>query len=162
VRFDTLPDIGSHALEGEMAVQLRMSCIGVIAALAALGSPVQARKVHQEDLAAWVGVPVEALDTHSIFLTMPMVRTVTESGIEVRDYVNEQELSRCFGTGGAWGGNGRYVSGNAFGNCRTQKIGCHNIFYIKDGKVLEYAPTGRCYTDKTVRPQERYRAMTAK
>jgi hypothetical protein len=33
---------------------------------------------------------------------------------------------------------------------------CNNIFYIKDGKVVEYAPTGNCYTDETVRPQARY------
>lgn len=33
--------------------------------------------VHQEDLDAWVGVPVAALDMHSIFLTFPMARTLT-------------------------------------------------------------------------------------
>jgi hypothetical protein len=34
------------------------------------------RRSSPEDQAAWVGAPVSALDTHPIFLTMPVVRTV--------------------------------------------------------------------------------------
>ena len=33
---------------------------------------------------------------------------------------------------------------------------CNNIFYIKEGVIIEYAPTGRCYTDETVQPEPRY------
>jgi len=44
--------------------------------------------VRQQDLDAWVGVPVEALDTHPIFNTVPMDRTITDSGIEIRNYRN--------------------------------------------------------------------------
>ena len=42
--------------------------------------------VSQADLDAWKGVPVAALDTHSLFLDMPVERTVTEAGIEIRTY----------------------------------------------------------------------------
>ena len=48
---------------------------------------------------------------------------------------------------------GKYVNANAFTTCSSNRIVCNNIFYIRDGIVLEYAPTGRCYTDETVRPQ---------
>ncbi|MDP3281492.1 MAG: hypothetical protein U1D41_16315 [Nitrosomonas sp.] len=40
--------------------------------------------VRQSDLDAWVGVPVIALDTHSLLLGFPMVKTITDSGIEIR------------------------------------------------------------------------------
>jgi hypothetical protein len=33
-------------------------------------------------------MPVEALDTHSLFIAMKLERSVTQSGIEVRNYVN--------------------------------------------------------------------------
>jgi len=111
--------------------------------------------VRQQDLDAWVGVPVEALDTHSIFITMPMYRTVTGSGIEIRNYTNGRNVANCFGTAGA-SGTGAFVNANAFTTCSSGRIVCNNIFYIKDGKVLEYAPTGRCYTDESAQPQARY------
>jgi hypothetical protein len=111
--------------------------------------------VRQQDLDAWVGVPVEALDTHSIFLTMPMYRTVTASGVEVRNYANGRNVANCFGTAGATG-SGNFVNANAFTSCSSGRIVCNNIFYIKDGKVVEYAPTGRCFTDERAQPQARY------
>ena len=114
--------------------------------------------VRQQDLDAWVGVPVEALDTHSIFITIPMYRTFTTSGIEIRNYVNSRNVAQCFGTGG---GNisGNFVSANTFSTCSNIQIACNNIFYIKDGVVIEYAPTGRCYTNKAAQPQERYQYL---
>jgi hypothetical protein len=36
------------------------------------------------------------------------------------------------------------------------------LFYIKDGKLIECAPTGRCYTDETVQPESRYLRLRAK
>lgn len=111
--------------------------------------------VRQQDLDAWVGVPVEALDTHSIFITMPMYRTVTASGIEIRNYSNGKNVSSCVGTIGATN-NSNYINANAFSSCSNGQIVCNNIFYIKDGKVIEYAPTGRCFTDERAQPQERY------
>jgi hypothetical protein len=117
--------------------------------------------VRQQDLDAWVGMPVEALDTHSFFLTVPVYKTRTESGIEIRNYANGSEVARCYSNAGAYG-SGKYVNANAFTTCSNDRVVCNNIFYIKEGKVLEYAPTGRCYTDETVIPQARYRNLTGK
>ena len=41
--------------------------------------------VRQSDLDAWVGVPVKALDTHSLFLTMRLERSFIEDGLEIRN-----------------------------------------------------------------------------
>lgn len=112
--------------------------------------------VHQEDTDSWKNIPVEALDMHPIFLTMPVVKTVTNSGVEIRDYVNKANISNCVKLGGAQSNNMQYVRFQSFQNCSSQVIGCDNIFYIKDGKVLEYTPTGRCYTNESVRPQAGY------
>ena len=114
--------------------------------------------VRQQDLDAWVGAPVEALDTHSIFLTMPMYRTISESGIEVRNYANGRQVASCFGSGSAYV-TGNYANLNTFTNCSSTSIVCNNIFYIKDGVVIEYAPTGRCYTNETAQPQARYKRL---
>jgi hypothetical protein len=119
-----------------------------------------ATKVRQSDLDAWVGIPVEALDTHSFFLTVPMVKTITPSGVEIRNYANGADFSSCSSTGSATARRG-YVSSDAFTTCSTNRIVCNNLFYIKNGKVLEYAPTGRCYTDETVRPQQRWERLRA-
>lgn len=113
------------------------------------------RTIRQQDLDAWVGMPVEALDTHSFFITVPMYRTVTDSGIEIRNYANGRDIANCFGIAGA-SKSSNFVTANAFTNCSSGRIVCNNIFYIKDGKVIEYVPTGRCYTDETVQPQARY------
>ena len=129
--------------------------------------------VRQEDLNAWVDVPVAALDTHSIFLTFPMVRTVTDSGVEIRNYVNKKGISQCFAntniagsanarasasprTGGGYSlQTNTTSSGNfaTFQNCSSQIVGCDNIFYIMNGRVVEYRPTGLCYTNTTAQPQ---------
>lgn len=114
--------------------------------------------VRQQDLDAWVGMPVEALDTHSLFLTVPMVRTKTESGIEIRNYANGRNFGTCSGSGSA-NAAGSWVNANVFSACSSGWVGCNNIFYIKDSKVIEYAPTGRCFTDERVQPQARYQRL---
>lgn len=114
--------------------------------------------VRKVDLDAWVGVPVEALDTHSLFLTVPMVRTVTSSGIEIRNYMNGETVASC-STSGSGTTSGGYVNSSAFAVCSSNKVVCNNLFYIKDGKVLEYAPTGSCYTNETVQPQARWKRL---
>ncbi|MBU2590438.1 MAG: hypothetical protein KKC21_00250 [Nitrospinae bacterium] len=116
------------------------------------------RTVRQQDLDAWVGVPVEALDAHSLFLTIPMVRTKTESGIKIRNYANGRNFGGCSGLGFA-NVAGSWVNANSFSTCSSGWVGCNNIFYIKDGKVIEYAPTGRCFTDERVQPQARYQRL---
>ncbi|MDA2920740.1 hypothetical protein MYX76_14830 [Desulfobacterota bacterium AH_259_B03_O07] len=113
--------------------------------------------VRKQDLDAWVGMPVEALDTHSLFITLPMVRTITESGIEIRNYPNKRNIGSCFGSGRINTNTYlNYASYNSFAICSAGLVGCDNIFYIKNGVVVEYAPTGRCYTNETVQPQSRY------
>ena len=116
--------------------------------------------VRQQDLDAWVGVPVEALDTHSLFITVPMFRTLTASGIEIRNYANSKEIASCF-TNGTANLTGNFVNSSAFTTCSNSGVVCNNIFYIKEGKVLEYAPTGRCYTNSSVQPQPRYLKLKA-
>lgn len=57
-------------------VALTISLFILSGCLAAVGGGVR-----QADLDAWVGVPVKALDTHSLFLTMRLERTLTEDGL---------------------------------------------------------------------------------
>jgi len=114
--------------------------------------------VRQKDLDAWVGVPVEALDTHSFFITVPMYKTITESGIEIRNYANGKDIAQCYGSGRGYV-SGNTVSVNTFSTCSSGRVVCNNIFYIKDGFVIEYAPTGRCYTNDKVQPQIRYSSL---
>lgn len=109
--------------------------------------------VRQSDLDAWVGVPVEALDTHPVFLAMPLYRTQTASGEEIRNYFNSKEVEQCFASSGVHRGDRRYVSHSTFVTCSESRLSCSNLFYVQDGKVTRYAPTGNCYTDASVRPQ---------
>ena len=96
--------------------------------------------VQQADLDAWINVPVEALDTHLFFATVPMNRTVSPSGLEVRNYSNMRQ--QCGGMHFGYGLVGM--------DCR--QIGCNNIFYIKDGLIIKYTTQGRCRTDYSTRP----------
>lgn len=108
--------------------------------------------VRQKDLDAWAGKPVEALDTHPLFLTMPVYRTLTSAGVEIRNYVNSQEVAQCFASVGRAHGRGAHVSHTAFATCSENQVVCNNLFYIQAGKVVRYAPMGSCYTDDSVRP----------
>lgn len=114
--------------------------------------------VRQQDLDAWKNMPVEALDTHSLFIVLPMYRSYTESGIEVRNYSNGKDVAQCFSNAGA-AKNGSYISSAAVSTCSSSRVVCNNIFYIKNNIILEYAPTGSCYTDETVQPQQRYKLL---
>ena len=55
--------------------------------------------VRQADLDARAGQPVSALEKHPVFLTMPVVRTVTSDGTEIRNYINGRNVARCSGGG---------------------------------------------------------------
>ena len=113
--------------------------------------------VRQSDLDSWVGLPVVALDTQSFFLTLPVIRTMTDTGVEIRDYVNKRNVAGCmqagFGNASVPVGTVSLVSFNSYLQCSGGQVGCDNIFYIRGGKVVEYRPTGNCYTDDSVRPQ---------
>ncbi len=119
------------------------------------------RSVHQEDLDAWINVPVVALDTHSFMLTLPMVKTFTENGLEIRVYSNKAGMSRCSGNGFSststhFGTALAYQNFSAFQNCTSKLMGCDAIFYIRDDTVLEAKAVGQCYTDKKSRPEKGY------
>ena len=128
----------------------------VWSALAAL-SVVGCSVVSSEDMQSWVGRPVADLDRHPVFLTMTVVKTRTEDGTEMRNYVNGGVVASCSG-GGNTSLNG-YLSlaqYNSFSSCSQSFAGCHNIFVIKSSIVQQYSPIGRggarCYTDDSVRP----------
>ena len=91
--------------------------------------------VHKEDLDAWEGAPVAVLDAHPIFLTMPVVRTKTSDGTEIRNYVNSANVSTCTGGGGVRVGpqqRGRFsdlvdtATYSSFSNC-MQRAGPGNL-----------------------------------
>lgn len=114
--------------------------------------------VRQSDLDAWVGVPVIALDTHSLLLGFPMVKTITDSGIEIRNYSEKIGVSSCAGSGfgsvnSPRGGTLSYANFNAHQSCISRLVGCDGIFYIRDGYVIEAKVAGRCYTDESYRPE---------
>ena len=109
--------------------------------------------VRQQDLDSWVGQPVSMLDMHPLFMTVPMEKRFTEDGIEIRNYRNAETVSSCSGSSYLNIGSGY---GNSYASCFEGDVVCNNLFYIKSGKVLRYAPTGRCYTDETVRPKKMY------
>ena len=106
--------------------------------------------VRQQDLSAWKDVPVEKLDTHTLFLTLPVYKTISSEGVEIRNYVNSGEVANCFSNGLA---NKKYTNYSTFTTCSNNTVACNNIFFIRDGKVIKYSPTGSCYTDDSVRPQ---------
>jgi hypothetical protein len=112
--------------------------------------------VREEDLKAWEGQPVAALDLHPFFMTLPVEVRKAADGTEVRNYVNGTNVSSCFGNAQAnsLGGYTTYTTGNTF--CSTQFNACNNIFYIRNGRVIKYAPTPSggaiCRTDERVRP----------
>lgn len=123
--------------------------------------------VRQSDLDAWVDVPVIALDTHSFFLTLPMVRTVMDSGVEIRVYTNKRGVSNCGGGGfgsanSPQGSTLSYANFNTFQNCTSRMVGCDGIFYIRDGRVIEAKPVGRCYTNEATRPEKGYERFLKK
>ena len=121
--------------------------------------------VQKEDLDAWEGAPVTALDAHPIFLTMPVVRTKTSDGTEIRNYVNSANVSTCTGGGGVRVSpqqQGRFsglvdtATYSEFSNCMQRLAACNNIFYIKDDRIQQFTAIGtggmRCYTNEKIRP----------
>jgi hypothetical protein len=112
--------------------------------------------VHQEDLDAWAGRPVSDLDKHPIFVTQPVVRTVTPDGTEIRDYVNGKNVASCSSGGSVFAGQVNYATYNSFTNCMQNFAACHGIFYIRNGIIDHLSAIGtggmRCYTNEASRP----------
>lgn len=112
--------------------------------------------VRQVDLDAWVGQPVAALETHPIFLTVPVVKTKASDGTEIWNYVNGFNLGQCTGGGSIYSGVVDYATYSKFSSCVQRFASCNNIFFIRDGKVVKYTPVGtggaHCYTTEQIQP----------
>jgi hypothetical protein len=112
--------------------------------------------VHQEDLDAWAGRPVSDLDKHPIFVTLPVVRTITPDGTEIRDYVNGRNVASCSSGGTVFASQVNFATYNNFTDCMQNFAACHGIFYIKNGIVQNVSAIGtggmRCYTNEATRP----------
>jgi hypothetical protein len=112
--------------------------------------------VRQEDLVAWEGAPVSALDAQPVFLTMRVVKTMTADGTEIRNYVNGRDVGSCSGGGSVYGGFVSLATYQQYSSCVSTFAACNNIFYIKNGRVIRYTPIGtggaRCYTNDATRP----------
>lgn len=129
-------------------MMMRAALLFALAMMAACG-------VREQDVAAWPGQPVSALEQHPVFLTMPVVKTRTSDGTEIWNYVNSRTISSCTGAG-TLVASGGYVSGAAFQNCMASQAACNNLFYVKGGVVQRYTPVGsggaRCFTDDRAKP----------
>lgn len=125
----------------------------LVAALAGCAS------VRQEDLDAWVGQPVSVLETHPVFITIPVVKTVTSDGTQIWNYVNSANIAACSGGGGVYGSTINYAQYNQFASCVQRLVACNNIFFIRDGKVQRYTPVGTggamCYTNEKLQPNSK-------
>ena len=115
--------------------------------------------VRQQDLEAWVGQPVAALETQPVFLTMPVVKTTASDGTLIWNYVNGANIGSCSRIGNAnvtGSSTVDYATYVGFTSCMQRFAACNNIFYIRDGKVLRYVPVGtggmRCYTNEATQP----------
>jgi hypothetical protein len=113
--------------------------------------------VRVEDTAAWVGQPVAQLDLHPFFNTLPVEVRRAADGTEIRNYVNGGNVASCFQNATVTGFSTNAVYGSGSGFCSTRFQACNNIFYIRDGRVIRYVPTGSggaiCYTAPFLQPQ---------
>jgi hypothetical protein len=150
------PRGGGHARGLPTATGGLLTAIWLMAALFVYLALSACATVHQEDLDAWVGHPVSDLEKHPILLTMPVVRTTTSDGTEIRDYVNGRNFSECSAGGTMFAGQVNFATYNNFTSCMQRFAACHGIFYIKNGVIDHVSAIGtggmRCYTNETLRP----------
>ena len=102
-----------------------------------------------------------------MLLGFPMVKTITDSGIEIRNYSEKIGVSNCAGGGfslanSPLGNTLSYANFNAYQSCISRVVGCDGIFYIRDGKVIEAKVAGQCYTDERYRPEPGYEKFLKK
>lgn len=137
---------------GLRVAKFRSAASAMISALLLAGCA----SVQQADLDTWEGAPVAALETHPIFLTMPVVRTLASDGTEMRNYVNGRSVASCSGGGSVFAHSVSMATYDRFATCMQAFAACNNIFYIKGGIIQRYTPIGtggaRCHTDESARP----------
>jgi hypothetical protein len=133
----------------------RMRIVTIIL-IACICSACAFAKVRQEDLDAWVGQPVIALEKHPVFITMPVIKTRTSDGTEIWNFVNGRNVSSCSSSGSIYGRVVDSPTYSQFSNCMQRVQACNNIFFINSGVVERYTPVGsggvRCYTNEALQP----------
>ena len=85
-----------------------------------------------------------------------MVKTFAESGLEIRVYTNKRGFSSCAGSGFVTGSTLSVAGFTSYRTCTAKLVGCDSIFYIRNGKILEVKPVGRCYSNESTRPEKGY------
>ena len=93
---------------------------------------------------AWNGLPAEALNIHSYWVTIPMKRVIRADGTEMRFYIDSGNFTYCSGDRHSY-------------SCLSERVTCNHIFHIKNGIVQEYEPAGSCYTKEVHLPEGEYR-----
>ena len=93
---------------------------------------------------AWSGVPVEALDIHSYWVTIPMKRVFRTDGREMRFYIDSGSFTYCSG--------GRFSY-----SCLSEKVTCNHIFEQCRFQYEKYEPAGRCYRKEVHLPEGEFR-----
>jgi len=133
------------------------STITIVLGVAWLAGCAGPTVVHHEEVDLWAGVPVAALESHPFFNALPMVRTTTPAGIEIRDYVDKRYVAGCLPPASA---NTKVFTMNfgtyrAFRACSENMTGCDNVFYIDKDVVTQFVPSGQCKASQALRPQGR-------
>ncbi|MEN6620796.1 MAG: hypothetical protein ABFD50_04550 [Smithella sp.] len=111
------------------------------------------KSIRQVDLDSWKNVSRIELETHPFFTQFERKVQKLSNGNELwiysncHDYTNpiscnSYSWSRQFNSLQCAGGN-------------TERVCCHNQFFVDEDKVIEYRPVGRCYTDCIVVPQNK-------
>ena len=44
--------------------------------------------IDEDVVTSWKNVPVDELATHSFLITIPMIKTISDGGVEIRNYRN--------------------------------------------------------------------------
>ncbi len=104
------------------------------------------KSVKQEDLNAWKGVDLIELETHPLFTTLPFTKRLLSDDSELHIFNNSRTASvNC--------NHDKFLNTTSCSGGDT--ITCSNQFFVKNGKVIEYRPVGKCYTDCSTRPKSK-------
>ena len=117
-----------------------MKSIWCLLAVAVAGCSMGRAKVQD----AWVGQPVEVLNTHSPFRSLPMIKVLTEGSGELRNYQNRANTHQCYTEGQVTAGQAvSQATYNQILACTSRSAGCDHIFSVRGGKILDYTTGGR-------------------
>lgn len=137
---------------------MKLSNLLIILFLTGCATPHEPLRVHQEHLDAWTGMPIEALETHTWFLTRPRVKSKTSGGTEIWHYYDGYAATKCNSHGNVSVNNSLFLPSaqyRSWASCADMKVGCNSIFFVKNNIITKYQVTGSCYTSKILLPQHR-------